>query len=185
MTEGILDAGGILPGDVLPARDDVDLLTARRYAHPVLGPEHPIVRLVPAGLGAAEDLAMEFLGCAVETQTPVGVGVRQALGFPAWALVNDPANGRHALAMVKEMERLARVAKSKPGNARDGYEVLARPLGQAAPHTHELAKEGVVRPDGAFEEVVEVILAQFEDRQKPPVEYVGEPGEQLVGLPGG
>jgi hypothetical protein len=38
---------------------------------------------------------------------------------------------------------------------------------------------------GALEEVVEVILAQLEDQQKPPVEYVGEPGEKLVGPPGG
>ena len=58
-------------------------------------------------------------------------------------------------------------------------------LSQAAPHTRELAEEGVVRPDGALEEVGEVILAPLEDRQKPPVEYVGEPGEKLVGPPGG
>jgi hypothetical protein len=56
-------------------------------------------------------------------------------------------------------------------------------LSQAAPHTRELTEEGVVRPDGALEEVVEVILAQLDDRQKPPVEYVGEPGEKLVGPP--
>src|SRR5262249_26106766 len=64
---------------------------------------------------------------------PVGHARRQALGFPAWALVNDPANGRHALAMVKEMERLARVARTKPGNAKEGYDLLATRLGAAAP----------------------------------------------------
>jgi hypothetical protein len=131
----ILDAGGITAGRPAAGRSDVDTVMARRYAHEVLPDDRVVVRLVPAALGEAEDLAMEFLGfTAAGAATPVGTGVRQALGFPAWALINDPANGRHALAMVKEMERLARVAKAKPGNAKEGYEELAARLGNAAPH---------------------------------------------------
>ena len=135
--EKLLDAGAVLPAGTLAGagRPDsaADVLTARAYAHPALG-ERRIVRLVPGALGPAEDLAAEFLGLA-PAAAPVEVGqVRQeALGFPAWALVHDPANGHHALALVKEMERLARQAKSKPGNAKDGFEALAVRLGRAVP----------------------------------------------------
>lgn len=131
MTDKLIDAGAILAGQA-KAGSGHDAVTARRYTHPVL--EKTIVRLVGATVGPAEDLSMEFLGFETEAQpVPVGHGLRQALGFPAWALVNDPANGRHALALVKDMERLARVAKSKPGNAKEGYDALADRLGGAAP----------------------------------------------------
>ncbi|MFE2910286.1 hypothetical protein [Kitasatospora indigofera] len=135
--EGLLEAGAVLPAGTLAGAgrpgSAADVLTARSYAHPVLG-ERRVVRLVPAMLGPAEDLAADFLGLA-PAAAPVEVGeVRQeALGFPAWALVHDPANGHHALALVKEMERLARQAKSKPGNAKEGFEALAVRLGRAVP----------------------------------------------------
>ena len=133
----LLDAGAVLPAGTVPGagRPDspADVLTARTYAHAALG-ERRVVRLVPGALGPAEDLAADFLGLAPAAE-PVEVGqVRQeALGFPAWALVHDPANGHHALALVKEMERLSRQAKSKPGNARDGFEALAVRLGRTVP----------------------------------------------------
>ncbi|WP_034590611.1 hypothetical protein [Hamadaea tsunoensis] len=131
MSEVLLDAGAILPGGTRATATDT--VTARAYRHPVLD-GRTVVRLVGAAVGPAEDLTMEFLGFApAAAPVPVGVARRQALGFPAWALVHDPANGRHALALVKEMEKLARVARSKPGNARDGYEELAGRLGAAAP----------------------------------------------------
>jgi hypothetical protein len=129
----LLEAGAILP-DKAAGDAAVDTITARTYHHPALDGRE-VVRLVPGALGEAEDLSMEFLGfTAAAEPVPVGQGRRLALGFPAWALVHDPANGRHALALVKEMERLARVAKSKPGNAKDGYDELADRLGAAAPH---------------------------------------------------
>ncbi|GAA1741752.1 hypothetical protein [Luedemannella helvata] len=131
--DALREAGAILPGEAAPDRS-VDTITARSYGHPVLD-GRTVVRLVPGALGEAEDLSMEFLGFAAEAApVVVGHGRREALGFPAWALVNDPANGRHALALVKDMEKLARVAKSKPGNAKDGYDALAKRLGRAAPH---------------------------------------------------
>lgn len=131
MSEALLDAGAILPGTTRSAA--ADTVTARAYRHPVLD-GRTVVRLVGSAVGPAEDLTMEFLGfTAAAAPMPVGHSRRQALGFPAWALVHDPANGRHALALVKEMEKLARVARSKPGNARDGYEELAGRLGAAAP----------------------------------------------------
>jgi hypothetical protein len=131
VSDALIEAGAILAGEA-KAGSDRDTVTARRYTHPVL--EKTVVRLVGATVGPAEDLSMEFLGFESEAPpVPVGHGRRQALGFPAWALVHDPANGRHALALVKDMERLARVAKSKPGNAKDGYDALAARLGEAAP----------------------------------------------------
>ncbi|MBO1418934.1 hypothetical protein J0670_30560, partial [Streptomyces sp. FH025] len=136
--EALLDAGAVLPAGTLPGagRPDsaADVLTARGYTHPALDGRR-IVRLVPGALGQAEDLAVEFLGLTPDG-APAEVGqVRQeALGFPAWALVHDPANGHHALALVKELERLARQASSKPGAAKDGFDALATRLGRAVPH---------------------------------------------------
>ncbi|MFJ9820833.1 hypothetical protein ACIRU3_37325 [Streptomyces sp. NPDC101151] len=129
----LLDAGAVLaPGST--AREDADSLTVRTYTHPALDGRQ-VVRLVPGTLGAAEDLALEFLGLAREPEAPeVGQVRKETLGFPAWALVNDPANGHHALALVKDVERLARQAKSRPGTAKEGFEALGERLGRAVPH---------------------------------------------------
>ncbi|GAA3456274.1 hypothetical protein [Dactylosporangium matsuzakiense] len=133
-TEALLDAGAVLPIGTDAAKDTIDTLTTRAYVHPVLG-ERRVVRLVPATLGQAEDLTMEFLGfTAPQTVAEVGVVRQQALGFPAWALVHDPANGHHALALVKDIERLVRVAKSRIGPARDGFNELGERLARAVPH---------------------------------------------------
>lgn len=129
----LLDAGAILPPGTT-GREDADALTVRTYTHPALD-ERRIVRLVPGTLGEAEDLALDFLGLVREPETPqVGQIRRETLGFPAWALVNDPANGHHALALVKDVERLARQAKSRPGTAKEGFEALGERLGRAVPH---------------------------------------------------
>ncbi|MGC0327402.1 hypothetical protein RKD23_000392 [Streptomyces sp. SAI-170] len=129
----LLDAGAVLPPGTT-AREDADTLTVRTYTHPALD-DRSVVRLVPGTLGEAEDLALEFLGLAREPEAPeVGQVRRETLGFPAWALVNDPANGHHALALVKDVERLARQAKSRPGTAKEGFEALGERLGRAVPH---------------------------------------------------
>ncbi|GHF34828.1 hypothetical protein GCM10018790_10670 [Kitasatospora xanthocidica] len=136
--EALLDAGAVLPVGTLPGagRPDgvADVLTARGYTHPALDGRR-IVRLVPGALGRAEDLAVDFLGLAPDSDpSEVGQVRQEALGFPAWALVHDPANGHHALALVKEMERLARQAAGKPGAAKDGFDALVTRLGRAVPH---------------------------------------------------
>ncbi|WP_327010079.1 hypothetical protein OHA72_24270 [Dactylosporangium sp. NBC_01737] len=132
--DALLDAGAVLPSGEGLAQDTIDTLTTRAYRHPVLG-ERTVVRLVPGTLGPAEDLTMEFLGFeAPETVTEVGVVRQQALGFPAWALVHDPANGHHALALVKDIERLVRIAKSRIGPARDGFVELGDRLARSVPH---------------------------------------------------
>ncbi|MFD8203620.1 hypothetical protein [Streptomyces sp. NPDC059701] len=129
----LLEAGAVLPAGST-VREDADTLTVRTYTHPALD-GRSVVRLVPGTLGEAEDLALDFLGLAREPETPeVGQVRRETLGFPAWALVNDPANGHHALALVKDVERLARQAKSRPGTAKEGFEELGERLGRAVPH---------------------------------------------------
>jgi len=129
----LLDAGAVLPPGTTD-REDADVLTVRTYTHPALD-ERKVVRLVPGTLGEAEDLALDFLGLVREPEThEVGQVRREALGFPAWALVNDPANGHHALALVRDVERLARQAKSRPGTAKEGFEALGERLGRAVPH---------------------------------------------------
>ncbi|MGV9342319.1 hypothetical protein [Streptomyces sp. NPDC003688] len=129
----LLEAGAVLPPGTT-AREDADTLTVRTYTHPVLE-DRQVVRLVPGTLGEAEDLALEFLGLVREPEAPeVGQVRRETLGFPAWALVHDPANGHHALALVKDVERLTRQAKSRPGAAKQGFEELGTRLGRAVPH---------------------------------------------------
>ncbi|WP_158845880.1 hypothetical protein [Saccharothrix deserti] len=128
----------ISAGAVLPGTDDVgedrDTITARHYTHPALD-DRVVVRLVPAVLGRAEDLTCEYLGFDAPARiTDVGTGRRSALGFPAWALVHDPANAHHALNLVKDVERLARTAKSRAGAAKDGFTALGDMLGRSAPH---------------------------------------------------
>ena len=129
--ERLIEAGAIVGPGV--TGEAVDEITARQYRHPAL-PERPVVTLVPATLGPAEDLVMDFFGFAASADpVVVGSGRRRVLGFPAWALANDPANGHHALALVKDVERLARAARSKPKLARDGYHALGDRLSRAAP----------------------------------------------------
>ncbi|MGW1884848.1 hypothetical protein [Streptomyces sp. NPDC001970] len=129
-------AGGASPGDVL---------TARAYGHPVLE-GRTVVRLVPEAIGPAEDLSLEYLGFGAAAEPePVGHVKRQSLGFPAWALVHDPENGHHALAVVKEMERLARLVGTKPGLAKEGFDEIGERLDRSVPHFLPTFYEQVAR----------------------------------------
>ncbi|MFC4584785.1 DNA-binding protein [Sphaerisporangium corydalis] len=94
-----------------------------------------MVRLVAGELGAAEDLAAGFLGLVPSAEPAVvGLGMRQALGFPEWVLAHHPEDGHQALAVVPELERAAKQVKSKPKAALDAYLALARQLAAAVPH---------------------------------------------------
>ncbi|WP_418956922.1 hypothetical protein [Streptomyces tritici] len=141
--EGLLQAGAVLPEGA--AGDGTNVLTARSYAHPALE-DRPVVRLVPETIAAAEDLALEYLGFAPGgSAEPVGRVRRQSLGFPAWALVHDPANGHHALAVVKEMERLTRQVATKPGLAKEGFEEIGVRLDRSVPQFLPTYYEQVAR----------------------------------------
>ncbi|MFJ1706050.1 DNA-binding protein [Kitasatospora sp. NPDC088346] len=137
----LLGAGGVLPPGTTGAGERAVPLTARTYRHPALD-GRVVVRLVPGELGPAEDLAAGFLGLqpAEHTDGPdaapveVGLGLRQALGFPEWVLVHHPADGHHALGIVPELDRVANLAKSKPKAALDAYLEIADRLAAAVPH---------------------------------------------------
>ncbi|MET9657501.1 DNA-binding protein, partial [Streptomyces sp. NPDC006510] len=131
----LLAAGAVLPADARGAGPSAVELTARAYRHAVLGEDRVVVRLAAAELGPAEDLAAGFLGLEPQGEPAVvGLGRRQELGFPEWVLVHHPEDGHHALAVVPELDRLARQAKTKPKAALDACHELAGRLASAVPH---------------------------------------------------
>lgn len=134
--ELLLKAGAVLPVGTPGAGPSAVHLTARSYRHPALGEDRVVVRLAAAELGQAEDLAAGFLGFVLDEGEPpvVGLGRRQALGFPEWLLVHHPEDGHHALAVVPELDRAARQAKTKPKAALDACHELAGRLAAAVPH---------------------------------------------------
>ena len=132
--EELLAAGAVLPLGTEGLGERVVPLTARSYTHPGLD-DRVIVRLVAGDLGTAEDQAAGYLGLAPDAEpVEVGLGARQALGFPAWVLVHHPEDGQHALGIVPELERIARQAKTRPKTALDAYRETARQLAAAVPH---------------------------------------------------
>ncbi|MGR4878413.1 DNA-binding protein [Streptomyces sp. LARHCF249] len=134
--ELLLRAGAVLPHGTPDAGPTAVDLTARSYRHPALGDDRVVVRLAAAELGAAEDLAAGFLGLVPERTDPpvVGLGHRQSLGFPEWILVHHPEDGHHALAVVPELDRITRQAKTKPKAALDACHELAGRLAASVPH---------------------------------------------------
>ncbi|MFB4279171.1 DNA-binding protein [Nonomuraea sp. MTCD27] len=132
--EELLKAGAVLPPGTEGAGDRAVPLVARAYRHPGLD-DRVVVRLVAEELRPAEDLAAGFLGLEPEGEPAVvGLGSRRSLGFPEWVLVRHPEDGHHALAIVPELERAARQAKSKPKTALDAYHALAGRLATSVPH---------------------------------------------------
>ncbi|MER5728262.1 DNA-binding protein [Streptomyces sp. NPDC002138] len=133
--ELLLRAGAVLPSGTPGAGPGAVGLTARAYRHPALDDDRVVVRLAADELGAAEDLAAGFLGLVPDGEPAVvGIGRRQALGFPAWVLVHHPEDGHHALAVVPELDRLARQVKTRPKATLDGCLELAGRLEAAVPH---------------------------------------------------
>ncbi|MGA5874207.1 DNA-binding protein [Streptomyces cinereoruber] len=131
----LLAAGAVLPAGTEDAGASAVELTARTYRHPVLGEDRVVVRLAAAELGPAEDLAAGFLGLEPHGEPAVvGLGRRQELGFPEWVLVHHPEDGHHALAVVPELDRLARQARTKPKAALDACLELAGRLASSVPH---------------------------------------------------
>ncbi|MGP6173270.1 hypothetical protein [Corynebacterium sp. A21] len=53
---------------------------------------------------------------------------------PAWPIISDPANARHALNLVGELERATRRAGSKKKEVKDHLEEISAQLGESAPH---------------------------------------------------
>lgn len=130
----IAQAGGVACLGLDNDDKRLDRVSARQFQHPALG-SRVVARLVPDTLGRAEELSMEFHGFAPKGDAvPVGRQLRKGLGFPAWALVNDPARGSLALEVVKEFRAQARLARSRPGAAKEGFAAIADRLGASVPH---------------------------------------------------
>jgi hypothetical protein len=133
--EDFLAAGGYLAvTDKVKNEASADHISARIYRHSVLG-NRPVVRLTADNLAAGEDLTLEFLGfSSPEIVGPLAKRQRQALGFPGWALVNDPKHARYALQLVKGFKQAVRKSKAKPGHGYDEFVETSKQLGSSVAH---------------------------------------------------
>ncbi len=94
-----------------------------------------VVRLVPETLTQAETLTLEHLGMTVSEQhSQVGKSRPQAIGFPAWPIINDPANAQHALNLVADVEWARKMARSQTRKVWDRFDTLTVTLNNSAPH---------------------------------------------------
>ncbi|MCI4066825.1 hypothetical protein MRQ36_31400 [Micromonospora sp. R77] len=171
--ESLLAAGAVLPADTAGAGDRAVPLTARTYRHPALD-DRPVVRLVDAALGEGEDAAVGFLGLAPAAEPAVvGLGPRRPLAFPEWVLVHHPADGRHALALVAELQKLAKQVRSRPKAALDGYQSIADRLARTLPHFLPTF----------FEQAARVFLAAGQDTYATQLFNKARKAEAQHGLP--
>ena len=121
--EYLLDAALAPVDTVVDGRTDT--VSARTYTHPALG-GRTVVRLVPDALAPAEDSAMDFLGfTAAGCSEPLALTRPHGLGYPEWALVHDPDRRVQALALVRPMEKAARLAATRSGPASDEFARIA------------------------------------------------------------
>ncbi|MFU8850456.1 hypothetical protein ACNAW0_05670 [Micromonospora sp. SL1-18] len=171
--ESLLAAGAVLPTGTAGAGDRAVPLTARTYRHPALD-DRPVVRLVDAALGEGEDMAVGFLGltpCA--EPAVVGLGPRRSLAFPEWVLVHHPADGRHALAVVPELQKLAKQIRSRPKAALDGHQIVADRFARTMPHFLPTF----------FEQAARVFLAAGQDTYASQLFNKARKAEAQHGLP--
>lgn len=118
---------------VSEADPKLDTVSAREYRHRALG-DRPVVRLVSDSLGTAEDLTLEFHGFSLHQTEAVGYQLRKGLGFPGWALIHDPERAAFALQVLKQFRAQAKLARSRPGAAKEGFDEIAERLGRSVPH---------------------------------------------------
>ncbi|MEU9507183.1 hypothetical protein AB0D32_12975 [Micromonospora sp. NPDC048170] len=171
--ESLLAAGAVLPTDTAGAGDRAVPLTARTYRHPALD-DRLVVRLVDAALGEGEDIAVGFLGLAPGAEPAVvGLGPRRPLAFPEWVLVHHPEDGRHALAVVPELQKLAKQVRSRPKAALDGHQSVADRFARTLPHFLPTF----------FEQAARVFLAAGQDTYATQLFNKARKAEAQHGLP--
>ncbi|MEV5764790.1 hypothetical protein AB0L34_09455 [Micromonospora sp. NPDC052213] len=171
--ESLLTAGAVLPIDTAGAGDRAVPLTARTYRHPALD-DRPVVRLVDAALGEGEDIAVGFLGLTPGAEPAVvGLGPRRPLAFPEWVLVHHAADGRHALAVVPELQKLAKQVRSRPKAALDGHQTVADRFARTLPHFLPTF----------FEQAARVFLAAGQDTYATQLFNKARKAEAQHGLP--
>jgi hypothetical protein len=132
----ILRAGGIIAPkqSVSTEARPTGVIRARRYGHEAL-PGRVVVRLSADAIAPGADVEMETLGFgAPAVSEPLGQQRFRALGFPGWALVNDPKHAKFALEVMKDFKRAAARVRSKPGHARDAFVAIADRLARSVPH---------------------------------------------------
>lgn len=109
-------------------------LIVRRYRHPEW-PERPVVRVLTQEVVPAEDARQAVLGFEpVGEPEEVGQVDRPVLGFPEWPIVQDPAHAAHATARMHDLDRIARLAGSRPKDAVKAAEKVAAELDATVPH---------------------------------------------------
>jgi hypothetical protein len=130
----LLEVGAILlPDATVGAQVPVTTQEVRSYRHFVLG-ERTVAKVASHDVGEAIDATMDFLGFGeAQNSGPIGIALHGSLGFPESALIADPSNARYALAVVKDLNRLGRMAKSRAGAAKEGMENLAATLAKSVP----------------------------------------------------
>ncbi|MCX4388002.1 hypothetical protein OG777_13795 [Micromonospora peucetia] len=171
--ESLLAAGAVLPADTAGVGDRAVPLTVRAYRHPALD-DRLVVRLVDAALGEGEDIAVGFLGLTPGAEPAVvGLGPRRPLAFPEWVLVHHPADGRHALAVVPELQKLAKQVRSRPKAALDGHQGLADRFARTLPHFLPTF----------FEQAARVFLAAGQDAYATQLFNKARKAEAQHGLP--
>ena len=129
MANSVLEMGGILPkSEGCPARaSELAAVTFNHFGR-------PIVRLVASELAVAEELAVSSFGLERESTKVVGASVQRAVGFPAWPIIHDPENARHALNLVGDLNWARRHARNRAKNVKERFDALTATLTASAPH---------------------------------------------------
>ena len=131
-TSDVVRQGGIVPVSAAGVNDMTMVATMAKSAQ-LLG-NRTVVKLIAEQLTQAEKLIQEFLGLEPGVAEPVGAALTRAVGFPAWPILQDPPNARHALNLVADVEWAKRMAQGSPGKVADRFTELATGLANAAPH---------------------------------------------------
>lgn len=129
-----LGAGGIVALGAKLAEDQrASNVTARAYSHPAMDGK-TIIRLEPDAVAAGTDAEMAAFGFGEpEVSKPLGQVRFRTLGFPAWALVNEPKKAKAALDVTDEMRKAKRLVQAKPGHAKEAFEKIAKTLSRGTP----------------------------------------------------
>ncbi|WP_345588961.1 DNA-binding protein [Streptomyces marokkonensis] len=131
-TEELLRAGAVLPPGTTGGGDRAVPVFTRAYRHPALE-GRTVVRLITED--RTEGPGSGFLGLVPEGgPVEVGVGQHRAMGFPEWVLVRHPSDGHLAMSLVEEMDKVARMVRSRAKKARATYESIGERLAGSVPH---------------------------------------------------
>ncbi|GAA3399213.1 DUF4132 domain-containing protein [Streptomyces roseoviridis] len=114
----LLGAGAVLPG--VPAGPDEEVLTARRYASPVLPHDGDrFVRLLAGRTVQAQDAVARTVGLEPDAGDPTPVGRTQVrpLDFLSRVCAAHPELVHEAMALLAPLHSCATTAATKPGRA--------------------------------------------------------------------